>query len=66
MRPPRYPLARPDRYRPSLITPFPAPLTTSYHFPSPYAITGGLDSRKNAFSRIRRKWVTDGRTDGRI
>ena len=43
MRPPRYLLTRAIPYRPSLITPFPAPTITSYHFPSPCAIPDGLD-----------------------
>ena len=41
--------------RPSLITTFLAPSITSYHFPSPSAIPGGHDGRKDAISRIRKK-----------
>ena len=46
------PLAR----RPSLLTPFPAPFFTSYHFPSPSPTPGGLDSssRNDGFSRIEK------------
>ena len=47
------------------------PFITSSHFPSPSKIPGGLDGRKDAFSRIRKKnglrtdRRADGRTDGR-
>ena len=67
MRPPRYLLTRAIPYRPSLITPFPAPSITSYHFPSPCSIPDGLDGRKDAFSRIQKKkgyGRMDRRTDG--
>ena len=54
----------PSLIAPSLVIPFPAPFITSYHFPLPCAITDGLESRKEAFSRIPKISVTDGRTDG--
>ena len=64
MRPRRHVLTRHFPRRSSFFTPFPAPFVTSYHFPSPSPTPGGLDSRKDAFLRIRKKRVMDGRTDG--
>ena len=55
---------RPSLVVPSFVIPFLAPVITYFHFPSPYAIPGGLHSRKDGVSHIQEKRVTDGRTDG--
>ena len=66
MRPPHHVLTRLFPRRPSLVTPFPSPLITPYHVPLPSSTPGGLNSRKDAFSRIRENGLRmDGRYDGR-
>ena len=65
---PRRICTRPGFLHPSFVILFPAPFIPfipSHHFPLQSPTPGNVASRKDAFSRIRKKCVTDEQTDGR-
>ena len=64
MRPLAY-LYSPRPLLPLLRHPLPCPFITSHLFPLQSTTPGSIDNRKDAFSCVRKKWVTDRQTDQR-